>query len=79
MAEAGDNVAKIELEQFLQRVERLKDEQAEIAEQVKEVKAEAKGRGYDMKAFNAMLSLRAKDTDTRRMIGLYADKLDIFG
>lgn len=68
-----------ELEKLLQRVENLKDEQAEIAEQIKDVKGEAKAKGYDMKAFNAILSLRAKDAETRGMIGLYADRLGVFG
>lgn len=78
MAE-GSNVAAQELESLLQRVENLKEQQAEIAEDIKEVKAEAKARGYDMKAFSVMLSLRAKDAETRKIIGLYADRLDIFG
>jgi uncharacterized protein (UPF0335 family) len=57
----------------------LDDQKAEIAEEIKEVKAEAKSKGYDMKAFNAMLSLRKKDQNTREMIGHYADVLGVFG
>lgn len=72
-------VAKAELEKLLQRVESLEDDKAVISEDIKSVKAEAKAAGYDMKAFGAMLSLRKKDEATRRMIGFYADTLDIFG
>ena len=78
MAEAGHNGDR-QLLALLERVENLHDEQKEVAEQIKEVKAEAKAAGYDMKAFNTILSLRAKDTDTRAMIGLYADRLGVFG
>lgn len=78
MAEMGHN-GDPELEKLLSRVEALKDEQKEIAEQIKEVKAEAKGMGYDMKAFGAVLSLRAKSKETREMIGIYADRLGVFG
>ena len=78
MAEAGHN-GDPELRKLLERVESLKEQQAEIADEIKEVKAEAKSKGYDMKAFNTVLSLRAKKPDTRAMIGLYADRLGIFG
>lgn len=67
------------LESFLDRVERLKDEQKEIGLSIKDVKAEAKAAGYDMKAFNAMLSLRAKPKEVRTMIGFYADVLGVLG
>lgn len=77
--EQKSNSADPELERLLSRCENLKEEQKEIAEQIKDVKAEAKARGYDMKAFNTILSLRAKDKDTREMIGLYADRLGVFG
>lgn len=78
MAGKGHN-GDPELEELLQRVETLKEEQKEIAGQIKEVKAEAKGAGYDMKAFGAILSLRAKSKGTREMIGDYADRLGVFG
>jgi uncharacterized protein (UPF0335 family) len=71
-------VAKDELESLLRRVENLEESKAEIAEDIKSVKAEAKAKGYDMKAFNAMLSLRKKDPSTRQMIGFYAETLGVF-
>lgn len=77
--EPKSNSADPELEKLLSRCENLKEEQKEIADQIKEVKAEAKARGYDMKAFGVVLSLRAKDSETRAMIGLYADRLGVLG
>ena len=52
-----------ELRQFIERYERLEAEKADIAEQQKEVIAEAKGRGYDTKILRKVISLRKRDAD----------------
>nr|ANR76363.1 hypothetical protein AUR56_00018 [Skeletonema virus LDF-2015a] len=52
-----------ELRQFIERVEHLEAEKREIAEQVKEVMAEAKGRGYDTKVIKKVIALRRRDAD----------------
>jgi uncharacterized protein (UPF0335 family) len=52
-----------ELRQFIERVERLEQEKKDIAEQVKEVFAEAKGRGYDTKVMRKVISLRKREPD----------------
>ena len=56
----SDEIAAERLISFLERVERLEDEKKDINDQVKEVKAEVKGEGFDMKAFNVLLRLRRK-------------------
>jgi len=40
------NVAAAELRQFIERIERLEEEKAAIASDIKDVFGEAKGRGY---------------------------------
>lgn len=50
-----------ELRQFIERVERLEDEKKELAEQIKEVFAEIKGRGFDVKAIRTILRERRQD------------------
>ncbi len=50
-----------ELRQFIERVERLEEEKAEVAEQIKEVFAEMKGRGFDVKAIRQILRERKQD------------------
>ena len=50
-----------ELRQFVERFERLEEEKKAIAEQQKEVMAEAKGRGYDVKVLRKIISLRKRD------------------
>ena len=50
-----------ELRQFIERIERLDAEKKDLAEQQKEVMAEAKGRGYDTKVIRKGVALRKRD------------------
>ena len=52
-----------ELRQFIERIERLDSEKKDLAEQQKEVMAEAKLRGYDTKLIRKIVSLRARDAN----------------
>ena len=52
-----------ELRQFIERVERLDSEKKDLAEQQKEVMAEAKGRGYDTKVMRKLITMRRRDKD----------------
>ena len=52
-----------ELRQFIERYERLEMEKKEIADQQKEVMAEAKGRGYDTRVIRKVIALRKRDKD----------------
>jgi uncharacterized protein (UPF0335 family) len=50
-----------ELRQFVERYERLEIEKKDIADQQKEIMAEAKGRGYDTKVLRKIVALRKRD------------------
>jgi uncharacterized protein (UPF0335 family) len=52
-----------ELRQFIERFERLEMEKKDIADQQKEVMAEAKGRGYDTRVLRKVIALRKRDKD----------------
>jgi uncharacterized protein (UPF0335 family) len=52
-----------ELRQFVERLEQLEAEKRDLAEQIKEAMAEAKGRGYDTKALRKILALRKRKPD----------------
>lgn len=54
-----------ELRQFVERVEQLRAEQADIKEQEKEVFAELKSRGYDSKTVRDVLKIRKQKPDER--------------
>ena len=58
-----ESVASQELRQFIERIERLEAEKKDIADSIKEVMAEAKGRGYDTKVMRKVISLRKRDAN----------------
>lgn len=57
------NVTAEELRQFIERAEQLDAEKKDIAEHIKEVFAEAKGRGYDTKVMRKVIALRKRKPD----------------
>ncbi|WP_334062144.1 DUF2312 domain-containing protein [Limimaricola cinnabarinus] len=61
--ERVENAAGEELRQFIERAEHLEAEKKDIAEQLKEVFAEAKGRGYDAKILRKVIAIRKRDAD----------------
>ena len=63
MSQIGHNSAGAELRQFVERIERLEEEKKDIADSIKEVYAELKGRGYDAKIVRMVISRRKKDRD----------------
>jgi len=52
-----------ELRQFIERFEQLDSEKKDVAEQQKELMAEAKGRGYDTKVMRKVVALRKRKPD----------------
>lgn len=55
-----DTVAGDELRLLIERAERLSEEKQGIADDIKDVFAEAKGRGYDVKALRKIIAIRKK-------------------
>lgn len=60
------NVTADELRQFIERIEQFEAEKKDIADQIKEIYAEIKGRGFDTKAIRKIVSLRKKDANERQ-------------
>jgi uncharacterized protein (UPF0335 family) len=58
--------AKDHLKAFVERIERLEEEKKTIADDIKDVYAEAKGTGFDVKALRAVVRLRKQDIDERK-------------
>ena len=58
--------AKDQLKAFVERIERLEEEKKATSDDIRDVYAEAKGNGYDVKALRTIVSLRKQDTDERR-------------
>ncbi len=72
-------VAAGQLRSIVERIERLEEERKEVAEQVKEVYAEAKANGFDTRTLRRVVSLRKKPTEEREeeeaMLDLYLSAL----
>jgi uncharacterized protein (UPF0335 family) len=62
-ADTTYRVTADELREFIERIERLDAEKKDLANQQKEVMAEAKGRGYDTKIMRLIIALRKRDSD----------------
>jgi uncharacterized protein (UPF0335 family) len=58
MADDVAGVTPDRLRSFIERIENLEEEKRAVAEQVKEVFAEAKGEGFDVKTMREVLKLR---------------------
>lgn len=63
MSDEAYRVTAAELRQFIERYEHLQAEKQDIADQQKEVMAEAKGRGYDTKVLRKIIAMRKRDRD----------------
>ena len=60
-----DPVAGDQLLSIVQRIERLEEEKKTIADDIKEVYAEAKGNGYDVKVLRKVVRIRKQDRAKR--------------
>jgi len=68
MSEVTDEqnqVTKEEMMQLIERIERLNEEKKGIGDDIKDVKAEAKSRGFDVKALMKIIKLRKMTKDDR--------------
>lgn len=63
---AEETVAAGQLRAFIERVERLEEEKQAIADDIKDVYAECKGTGFDVKAIRTIIRLRKKDKAERQ-------------
>ena len=76
---AAYKVTAGELRQFIERFERLDQEKKDIADQQKEVLAEARARGYDVKVLRKLIALRKKDpavvAEEEAILDLYREAL----
>ena len=58
-----DGIAGDRLKSFIERIERLEEEKRALAEDIKEVFAEAKGTGFDTKIMRQIIKIRKMDKD----------------
>jgi uncharacterized protein (UPF0335 family) len=79
IAETG--VAAEELKQFVERIERLEEEKKALTDDIRDVYAELKGRGFDSKAVRQIVKIRKQDHAERKeleaILDLYMQALNM--
>ena len=80
----GDNsVNDGQLRAFVERIERLEEEKKALADDIKDVYAEAKGNGFNVKVIRKVISIRKQDRDKRleeqQLISIYMRALGMLG
>ncbi len=82
MADVG-GVAGAQLRSFIERIERLEEEKAALAADIREVYAEAKGTGFEPKTMRQVVRLRKLDADDRQeqesLLEIYKSALGMAG
>ncbi|WP_417517406.1 DUF2312 domain-containing protein [Minwuia sp.] len=76
-----ETVAADHLRQLIERIERLEEEKAALAADIREVYAEAKGHGFDSKTMRQVIKIRKMEPSDRQeqdaMLTLYLEALGI--
>jgi uncharacterized protein (UPF0335 family) len=65
MAEVG-GIAGDQLRSYIERIERLEEEKAALAQDISEIFSEAKGNGFDVKIMRQIIKLRKLDREDRQ-------------
>jgi uncharacterized protein (UPF0335 family) len=64
--EPATRFAKDQLKSIIERIERLEEEKAGLASDIRDVFAEAKGNGFDVKALRTIVRMRKQDANERQ-------------
>lgn len=79
--ETVDQSTAQHLRQFIERIERLEEDKEALSQDVREVFAEAKGAGFDVKIMRQVIKLRKMNTDERseleHLLDTYMHALDM--
>lgn len=81
MADGGGAIAPAKLKSFIERIERLENEKAELGADIREIYAEAKGNGFDTKIMRQVVKLRKLEAQELRerdeLLDLYRKALGV--
>ena len=67
--EPATKFAKDQLKSIIERIERLEEEKKTISDDIRDVYAESKGNGFDVKALRSIVRLRKQDPQERQEAG----------
>ena len=65
MTDSPGHNAKEQLKSIVERIERLEDEKKQMSDDIRDVYAEAKGNGYEVKALRRVVRLRRMDASQK--------------
>lgn len=65
VSDTAHSFAKGQLKAIVERIERLEESKKEISDDVKDVYAEARSNGFDVKALRTIIRMRKQDADER--------------
>ena len=75
-----NTAAQTRLKTIIERIERLEEDKAVVSNDLKEVYAEAKGEGFDVKILRKVVRIRKQDkvkrTEEEAMIDLYMSAIE---
>lgn len=81
-SESATKLAADQIKSIIERVERLEEEKAGIASDIRDIFAEAKGVGFDVKALRAIVRMRKQDANERQeyetILEVYMQALGMF-
>jgi uncharacterized protein (UPF0335 family) len=66
ITDTSQTVAAGQLRALIERIERLEEEKKTISDDIRDVYAEAKGNGFDVKALRSVVRLRKMDANERQ-------------
>lgn len=66
MPDASGGVSTERLRSFVKRIEKLEEDKAAVADDLKEVYSEAKGTGFDVKTLRRIVQIRKMEVEKRR-------------
>ncbi len=81
MAETSGEISSERLRSFVKRIEKLEEDKAAVAEDIRDVYAEAKGTGFDVKIIRKIVKLLKMENEKRReeeeLLNLYKAALGL--
>jgi uncharacterized protein (UPF0335 family) len=75
---SADNIGKSKLRDFAMRIARLEDEKTALVEDIRTVKAEASGEGYNVKALAAAIKKHRMTPEQLSQIELFEEETHLY-
>jgi uncharacterized protein (UPF0335 family) len=73
MADGSSGIAADQLRSYIERIERLEEEKRRLAEDIRDVYAEAKGNGFEPKVMRRVVALRRMESADRQELDALLD------